>query len=78
MSVETRVIRQRRILVVRCTGFRASAAWNMARAGWTAGRIAAALRASPARVAKALAVAPDGSIWGALAPVLADEMRRAT
>lgn len=75
MSCETRIVRGRRILVVKPRRF-GSAARNMAARGWPAFRICAALRMKRGRLAKELSAA-NGSIWGAFAAVLADEMRRA-
>ena len=73
--IETRIIRQKRVTVVTARNF-GSAARNMARAGWSRARIAAALRMKRERLAVELADKGPG-LWGDYAGVISRELRRA-
>jgi hypothetical protein len=72
--ISTLIIRGRRVLVV-AKRPRASAARNMARAGWPASRIRLALGLKAERLA-ALLDGSNGGFWGAYARVISQEMRR--
>jgi hypothetical protein len=73
--ISTLLIRGRRVLVV-SERPKASAARNMARAGWPASRIRLALGLRAERLA-ALLDGSNSGFWGAYARVISEEMRRA-